>query len=256
MSVVEPKGSKGTRRESAYDLILAGIIFADLPPGSVVDDKTLARRLGLGLAAVRDALYRLSLEGLVERRPRVGTRIPELSLYELQDVFEARILLEGSCAALAAERASADDVRAMRETLSDYVQVINRRDFRRLVRMDRAFHGALGAATHNKLIEQQVILLHNNASRFWYFGLQRLDAGAIRADIKGHVQVIDWIEKRRAVAARNAMQAVLGHFPDNVRIFLSGGFSRTEGAYDVTSKGSRWDRKRSQSGARSAAGVS
>ena len=55
---------------------------------------------------MRDALYRLSLEELVERQPRIGTRIPDLGLREMQDVFEARVLIEGDCAALAAERAS------------------------------------------------------------------------------------------------------------------------------------------------------
>ena len=64
MSVVQTKSGNGTRREGAYDLILTSIIFADLLPGSAIDDKTMSHQLGLGLAAVRDALYRLSLEGL------------------------------------------------------------------------------------------------------------------------------------------------------------------------------------------------
>ena len=104
-------------RESAYDIILSALIFGDLAPGSAVDEKPIAARFGLGLAGVRDALYRLSLEALVERQPRIGTRIPDLGLREMQDVFEARVLIEGGCAALGAERASGPRVVSHRDRL-------------------------------------------------------------------------------------------------------------------------------------------
>ena len=71
-------------------------------------------------------------------------------------------------------------------------------------------------------------LLHNNASRFWYFGLPRLEPGALAADIKGHLDVVASIKKGDAVAADRAMRNLLGHFPDNVRYFLSAGISRKE----------------------------
>jgi DNA-binding GntR family transcriptional regulator len=245
----------GTRRESAYDLILSGIIFGDLPAGSAVDEKKLERELGLGLAAVRDALNRLALEGMVDRQPRIGTRIPDLALRELQDVFEARVLLEGACAALAAARASAADIATMRAAFAGYEQAIERREFRKLVRMDQAFHRAMAGATGNTLLERQVILLHNNASRFWYFGLPRLAASALRADLKAHLEVVDAIEKHNADAAEQAMRAVLGHFPDNVRVFLTGAMSIKEERKDVGSEADRRERKRPQKSARAAAGL-
>lgn len=245
-----------TRRESAYDAILSAIIFGDLEAGSAVDEKGIVRRFGLRLAAVRDALNRLSLEGLVERQPRIGTRIPDLGLRDLQDVFEARILLEGSCAALAAERASPDDIAAMRSAFRGYEETIRQRDFRQLVRMDQAFHRTMAVASQNRQIERQLVLLHNNASRFWYFGLPRIDPAAISADIAGHLDVVDAIEKHNGAAARSAMSAVLGHFPDNVRFFLSGTVAVEEGQVDVRSPVDRWERKRPQKGSRAATIVS
>ncbi len=255
MARKKSKNGTGTRRKSAYDLILSGIIFADLPAGSAIDEKTLARRFGIGLAAVRDALYRLSLEGLVERHPRIGTRIPDLSLHELHDVFESRVILEGSCAALAAERASSNDVAALRAAFLGYEEAIDRRDFRRLVRMDQVFHRALATATRNKLIEKQITALHKNAARFWYFGLPRLAPSALHADIKAHIDVVDAIERRNAIAAEQAMRAVLGHFPDNVSVFLTSAMSIKEGRSDVRNEINRRERKRPEKRARTAAGV-
>lgn len=210
------------RRDSAYERLLSAIIFGDLVPGSAVDEKTLAQEFALGLAAVRDALYRLSLEGLVERQPRIGTRVATLGIRELREVFEARVMLEGAVAGLAAERADAAAIASMREALAGFEQVVEERDFRRLVRMDRSFHQALAAATLNSMLLRQVTLIHNDAARFWYFGLPRLDPASVCADIASHMDVVDAIARRDPAAATRAMRAVLGHFPDNVREFLAG----------------------------------
>jgi DNA-binding GntR family transcriptional regulator len=236
----------GSRSESAYELLLSAIIFGDLPPGSAVDEKGIAARFGLGLAGVRDALHRLSLEGLVERQPRIGTRIPDLGLREMQDVFEARIVIEGHCAALAAERATAAELTVLAGAFAKYVEVIRARDFRRLVHMDQVFHRTMAAACRNKLIEKQVVTLHNNASRFWYFGLPRLDPAVLRADIDTHLKVVDAMRRRDPAAAQAAMRAVLGNFPDNVRGFLIGPILLTEERTDVRGQTVGWKRKRSQ----------
>ena len=205
----------------AYDRLLDAIIFGDLKVGSLADEKSLAEQFGLGVAAVRDALLRLSLEGIVERQPRIGTRITDLGLREMQDVFEARVLLEGGCAALATERATAENIATMKAALEGFEDVIQRRDFRRLVRMDQQFHRALAAATQNRQIEQKVTQLHNAASRFWYYGLHRMEPRTVLADIATHLEVVNAIEQRDAPAAAAAMRAVLGHFPETVRLFFA-----------------------------------
>ncbi|GGC86901.1 GntR family transcriptional regulator [Chelatococcus reniformis] len=219
MAQADKRGS-GSLRQNAYETILQAIIFGDLAPGSSIDDKQVADDFGLGLAVVRDALMRLALENMVERHARIGTRVPDLGLREVQEVFEARVILEGACAALAAERASAVEVEALRASFAGYEEVIERREFRRLVAMDQAFHRTLADACHNGHMGRSLVLLHNNASRFWYFGLLRLDAVTLRADIKAHLVVADAIAAHDAVAAEQAMRGVLGHFPADMRNFL------------------------------------
>lgn len=256
MVVQDLSKSVGSRRESTYDLILFALIFGDLAPGTAVDEKQLARQFSVGLAGVRDALYRLSLEGLVVRQPRIGTRIPDLGLRELQEVFEARVLIEGDCAALCAARASPEELAKMRSAFDGYADAIRNRDFRSLVRMDLLFHRTMAASCRNTLIQKQVTMLHNNASRFWYFGLQRLNPAVLHADIEMHFKVVDVMERRDAAAAKVAMGAVLGHFPDNVRDFLSGPISLTEVSPNVRSEVDRRQRKRPQKRSRSTGSVS
>jgi DNA-binding GntR family transcriptional regulator len=216
------------QRVDAYERLLEAIIFQDLEAGSVLDEKQLVTRFGLGLASVRDALQRLAIEGLVDRRARIGTMVPDLSLRELQDVFEARVELEGYCALLSAQRAEAEHITAMEQAFTGFEEAMSRRDYRAIVSMDFKFHRALAASTLNRHVERQAVLLHNHASRFWYFGLPRLEPSALVADIQSHLEVVDWIKKGDATAARDAMGKLLGHFPENVRNFLNAGINRKE----------------------------
>jgi DNA-binding GntR family transcriptional regulator len=209
-----------TRRDDAYEHILSAIIFGDLAPGATVDEKHLAQAFGIGLAGVRDALYRLALEGLVERHARIGTHVPDLGLRELQDVFEARGLLEGGCAGIAAQRATTAEIAKLRAAFTGFETVIRDRDFRKLVRMDQVFHRTIAAATKNRALERQITILHNNASRFWYFGIPRLPQNTLLADIRAHLDVVDAISQRDSVGAERAMRGVLGHFPGNVEFFF------------------------------------
>lgn len=211
-----------TLRQDAYGVILSAIIFGDLAPASSIDEKRLATEFELGLAAVRDALNRLALENMVERHARIGTYVPELGLRELHEVFEARILLEGACAGLAAQRASADELAILRVAMKDYESLIERRDFRQLVVQDQIFHRTLAAACRNRQLERAVILLHNNASRYWFYGIQRLSAAALTADVKAHLDVVDAIRSRDPDEATQVMRTLLGHFPDFMREVLVG----------------------------------
>jgi Transcriptional regulators len=216
------RGEKKSRRSDAYQQILLAIIFGDLPPGSGVDDKRLAEQFGLGLAVVRDALARLALEGLVERHARIGTRIPDLSLREMQEVFEARVVMEGAAAALAAERATPKELAKLRDAFAGIEASIGERDYRTVVLMDQDFHMQLAAMTKNGHMERSIRQLHSNALRFWYFGLTRLNPAIVLQDIKTHLAVADAIEQRDPKAAAAAMRAVIGVFPDNMRFFMAG----------------------------------
>jgi DNA-binding GntR family transcriptional regulator len=210
-----------SRREDAYERILSAIIFGELAPGSGVDEKSLARVFELGVAGVREALSRLELEGLVERQPRIGTKIATLGVRELQDVFETRVIVEPSCAAIAAKRADGEDLAKFRRFAKEYTEIASTRDLRKLVRLDQYFHRAVAAATKNALLERQVTVLHNNASRFWFANAPRLSDEALHQTLSEHMKVSEAIERRDSKAAEQAMRKLLGDFPGFVDFYRS-----------------------------------
>jgi DNA-binding GntR family transcriptional regulator len=92
--------------DRAYHLILDQMLRGSLPVGSVLSRRRLAERFNMSLVPVAQALQRLEIEGLLESRPRAGTRVKVPTAQEIREHFELRQALEGQSARLCAERAT------------------------------------------------------------------------------------------------------------------------------------------------------
>jgi DNA-binding GntR family transcriptional regulator len=218
-TISNSNGGRGVdlKRNHAYEAILIDIICGDLRPGQLIDEATLAAQYREGRAGIRDALFRLSLEGLIERRPRLGSVITDISVRELQQVFELRVHFEGRAAALAAQTATAEEIAAIRNSYRGVEKVIEGADYRRLVQMDRAFHEAIAEATHNFYLQRIMAMLIASALRFWHYALPRRAESALREEISTHLRVASEIERRDSEAAQKAMREVLDGFPSTVK---------------------------------------
>jgi DNA-binding GntR family transcriptional regulator len=204
-----------SKRDDVYHRLLLDIICRVFLPGTLLDEANLAQRYRTGRAGVRDALFRLSLEGMINRVPRVGTTVADLSVFELQQIFEARLAVEVYCAGLAANMATQEDLREMEEALSGWENCLKQRDFRRLVLLDQQFHQGLVAATHNRSLSRIVVMLHNNALRFWYFALPRRSFEASMAGYVKHRRVYEAVRNGNSAGAEAAMRELLGHFSES-----------------------------------------
>lgn len=96
----------GNLVERAYQLTLDKILRGQLPLGAVVSRRSLAEQFGMSFIPVTGALQRLEREGLLESRPRAGTRVKIPTPEEVQGRFEMREALECQSARLCAERST------------------------------------------------------------------------------------------------------------------------------------------------------
>jgi GntR family transcriptional regulator, rspAB operon transcriptional repressor len=93
--------------EQAYVQLRDRILRADFPLGAPLSRRKLARELRMSFIPITDALQRLENEGLVESRPRVGTRVRVPSESSVRDNYILREALESQAARLFSVRASA-----------------------------------------------------------------------------------------------------------------------------------------------------
>jgi DNA-binding GntR family transcriptional regulator len=212
-----PGAGAELQKVRAYDRILMDIILGDLAPGAQLDENHLADRYGEGLAALRDALGRLALEGMVDRRPRAGTFVAPLDLVELHHEYEARRLIEPDCAALAAMHGTAEDIHDIVDAFAHAPAAAIARDWRALVRMDQRFHAAIGRAAKNSSLERVLIPLQYKAARFWIYSIKEASEKELLSSIRAHQDLAALIAKGDAHGARNAMLMVMGSPPDPMR---------------------------------------
>ena len=88
----------------AYERIRELVVAGDIAPGARLGQVELAERLGISRTPVREALRRLSAEGLVDSHPNRGFWVAEIGLDAVLRRLEVRLLLEPGIARLAAER--------------------------------------------------------------------------------------------------------------------------------------------------------
>lgn len=100
---------------TVVDAIRAAIAGGEFSPNQRLVEADLSEQFGASRASVRTALMQLETEGLVERVRNRGARVRAVSLAEAIEITEVRMALEGLCAAKAAERATEEDRRTLRE---------------------------------------------------------------------------------------------------------------------------------------------
>lgn len=149
--------------EQAADLLLTRIRAGEWPLGhKLPGETTLAAQLGVGRSTLREAIRVLAGKGVLASRQGAGVfvtaqDIPEdwdivLRRATITSVLEARIAIEAEAAALAAERRTPADLRALRRALA--VRGADNRSVADLVDADTAFHRAVLVAAHNDILTQ------------------------------------------------------------------------------------------------------
>jgi DNA-binding GntR family transcriptional regulator len=93
----------------AYEFVKQRILRGELPMGQVISRRKIAAELGMSFLPVSEALLRLEFEGLLESRPRAGTRVRIPSREDVRGHYTVREALEVQAARLFAAVASAED---------------------------------------------------------------------------------------------------------------------------------------------------
>jgi GntR family transcriptional regulator, rspAB operon transcriptional repressor len=136
--------------EKAYAALRSDIVDWRLPPGTVLAEVELSARLGVSRTPVREALAKLSAEGLAEPQSGRGVVVSEISLDHLGELFELRSALECRAAELAATRRDPAVFQQLYEELNNAGLLITeedptRQDYYRLAgELDTAIDAAAG----------------------------------------------------------------------------------------------------------------
>lgn len=214
----KPAGAAKPLHLQAYELIKHQIITLGLRPGEYVNEAQISAALGIGRTPIHQALNRLTLEGMVEMIPRKGVIVRGISLNDVIDIIDVRLLNETYCARLAAARADEHDIRRMTGILDEAEEIMSSADVERQMMLDREFHLALSSAAGNQALANIMATLHDQSLRFWFISLREREHHA--AVNHEHRAILDAIVRHDPDAADRAVRAHIESFRKNVSRLL------------------------------------
>ena len=213
------------KKRNLFGQVLEGlgsrIVRGELQPGQTLPETELCRDLGASRTVVREVLKTLSAKGLVDTRTRTGTRVLEATHWNLLDLdvlgwryaamprmqffrelFELRRMIEPNAAALAAERATAPDIKAIADAYADMQKAPN--VSQSAIDADLSFHRAVLSAAHNELLTQMAGVI--GAGLLTSF---RISSSSFDVFVPQHGEILEAIRYGRPNVARAAMDKLL-----------------------------------------------
>lgn len=146
--------------------IREAIIQGDLAPGETLLLADLAKRLDVSIMPVREALKRLQSEGLIEQPPQKEARVTMLSLVDLLDTYETRILLETRVIRRSAEKFTEADYRGLMGILERYESAYEAGHEAEGRALHKAFHFGMYSVSGSTWILQLISILWDNSERY------------------------------------------------------------------------------------------
>jgi DNA-binding GntR family transcriptional regulator len=142
--------------DQVYAAVRSRILSGELEGGSRLRQNSLAEELGVSRTPLREALRRLSTEGLVELEPNRGASVARLDLDDMLHAWQARLTLEPAAARLAADVREPEALARMRTSIDRQRTPV---DVDTSFAVNREFHLALVAAAGNPHLSQFARLL-------------------------------------------------------------------------------------------------
>ena len=132
--------SRISLKDRAYEVLKQRILDGELPAGSLLSERQVAKWLEMSKTPIQAAFHKLEMDGLVSVAPQQGVRVRDYSVAESVAHFELRVALETYVVRELAGRLTDEQVQALRDHLAKQHESVRSRDIERNVELDRAFH--------------------------------------------------------------------------------------------------------------------
>ena len=154
--------------EVAYQKIKELIVTLKLGPRDQVDEEWVAKALSIGRTPIREALFRLNADNLVETVSGRGFFVRDITLSSLRDMFETVLILERSAVALAAKRIKKDRIEELQRINGNLSRAWLEKEFLNVTLLNSEFHRVIHKATDNAFLFTYLDNLQNQSQRLAY----------------------------------------------------------------------------------------
>jgi DNA-binding GntR family transcriptional regulator len=184
-SAVEAPAERERAQLTATEYALAQLrpllIRGVLEPGTRIDQAELAKRFGVSIVPIREALARLQSVGLVEIVPHRGVFVAQMAADELVDIYTVREVLEEQAARIAAAKLTDADLEALAKIASAMGAAAKSKDYDRLLAFNRELHFTIYRAAGRRQMLQIIERMWDLSARYAHLQLHAVPERAIES---------------------------------------------------------------------------
>ena len=202
MTVSEEVGPRSVVAE-----IREAIVRGDFVPNQRLVEADLSEQFGASRATVRSALAELATEGLVERVQNRGARVRAVSIDEAVEISEVRMVLEGLCAAKAAEHVTRDEAKQLKAIGKRMRAAVTSGDVLGYSQLNQELHRMVREISTQRTAQDVLERLRAQNVRHQF--KLAMHPGRPNVSLPEHLAIIDAICAHDPVAAEEAARAHL-----------------------------------------------
>jgi DNA-binding GntR family transcriptional regulator len=200
----------------AYAVLRHRILCGEIPLGRSISRRQVAAELGMSFLPVTNAMLRLEYDGLVESRPRAGTRVRVPTREEVEGQHLVRVALETHAAVLFNATASDDERDDLRDRAARLDTGGEAGEASSYANRHAGLHAAIAAGTHCAALQDAVSQV-NGLALTWSTALS---AAPVPGASGEHVALAEAITRGTPDEAQQAMRAHLDHELEGLRMPL------------------------------------
>ncbi|WP_096200771.1 GntR family transcriptional regulator [Bacillus sp. FJAT-45350] len=205
-----------TLQTQVYEYLHNKIVSGDIPPGQRVVEQKIVEETGVSRSPIREAIRRLSSEGLVTVHPRGGVRVYRATNSDFKYLYECRLSLEPTAAYLAAIRINDVQLVQFNQLMKEMKVAIEGNDLHNLKKLSSGYHDMILEISGNPYLKKLMNQL--NSLILFYRNLilnssQRLETGSDE-----HEAIWQAICERDAKAAETLMRE---HIKSDYQFYIS-----------------------------------
>ena len=211
---------RGTGASYVYDRLKNQILYLELMPGTLLDETEISKQFGVSRSPVREALIRLSAEGLVQNFRNRTSIVAQFDIASLPAYFDAMQLLYRLSARLAAQNPSPAKLEKLRAGHEEHQKALRRKDIRAMVRLNREFHMTIAEMGGNPFIATWISGILDQGQRLLGLYGMHLPERVTGDVLKSHREMLEAITRKDTDAAELAgradAQSLIDEFTENL----------------------------------------
>jgi DNA-binding GntR family transcriptional regulator len=190
-----------------YDVLWNRIVTQQIRPGEKLSDVQLSKDLGISRTPVREALYRLVQEGIVQNHSLRGFYLATFSSQDVKEIYDLRTALEVLAVRLALPNISQPELEEAQHQLDEVQGMFEMADEKareKFLKVDRDFHRLLVRSSQNRRLELNLDSLQAQIGVFQLYGIHLKNL--VNLSLEHHKLIVAALLQRDRDAAERAME--------------------------------------------------